>query len=62
MNKNAKCPECGETFDVDVVRSAFNDQYKGQYDYDQRAGERLCYPCACLAADRGMWQESGAQA
>ena len=62
MNKNAKCPECGEPFDMDVVHRAFNAQYKGKFDYDQRDGEGLCYACARLAAERGRWKESGGQA
>ena len=62
MNKNAKCPECGEPFDMDVVRRAFNYQYEGKYDYDQRVGDGLCYPCACLAAERGTWQAPDTQA
>ena len=61
MNKNTKCPECGETFNADVVRRAFNAQYKGKYDYDQRDGDGLCYPCACLAAEQGTWQEADAR-
>ena len=61
MKETTKCPVCGQAFDADTVRGAFNDQFEGKYDYDQRAGERLCYACACLAAEQGTWQEADAR-
>ena len=61
MKETTKCPVCGQAFDADAVRGAFNDRFEGKSDYDRRGGERLCYPCACLAAEHGTWQGADAR-
>ena len=54
MQQDTKCPECGMRFDTDVVRAAFQERFKGKFDCVERE-ERLCFACACLAAERGYF-------
>ena len=55
MAKDTKCTKCGELFDVSVVCRAFNDRYGEKLDYDARGEDWLCFACACLTAERGLW-------
>jgi len=54
MQQYTRCAECGRPFDENVDRAAFQDHFKGQFNYDERR-DKLCFACACLTAASGLW-------
>lgn len=61
MAKDTKCTECGQMFDVNVVRKTFNERYAGKLDYDSRGEDTLCFACVCYAAESGRWDGDDAE-
>lgn len=42
----AKCTECGTSFEIDQERTQFDEEFEGDFDYDEETEGEQCANCA----------------